>query len=178
MIYEDNALQSGLTIAPENILVRAKATSREDIIQQLGALLERNGYVKDTYTQAVLDREKVFPTGLQTNILGFAIPHTETEHVYKSAIAIAVLAEPVVFQAMDNPLTDISVNVVMMLAISDPKAVVIVLRQVISILEDETALQALIRAATPAEIREIVYGHIQRIAAEMPQEPLAAMAHA
>jgi galactitol PTS system EIIA component len=178
MIHEENAPQSGLTIAPENILVRAKAISREDIIEQLGTLLERNGYVKDTYTQAVLDREKVFPTGLQTNILGFAIPHTDTEHVYKSAVAIAILTEPVVFQAMDSPLTDISVNVVMMLAISDPKAVVMVLRQVISILEDEAALQALLRASTPAEIREIVNGHMQRIAAEMPQEPLGEMAHA
>jgi len=178
MIHEEDAVQGDLTIAPENILVRAKATSREDIIEQLGTLLERNGYVKDTYTRAVLGREKVFPTGLQTNILGFAIPHTETEHVNKSAIAIAILDEPVVFQAMDNPLTDISVHVVMMLAISDPKAVVMVLRQVISILEDEAALQALIRAGTPEEIREIVYEHIQRIAADMPQEPLGEMAHA
>ncbi len=154
---------SNLDISENNILVGVDAGSREEVIRQLGALLETNGYVKDTFTQAVLDREVVFPTGLQTSVMGFAIPHTDTEHVNRSAVAIATLNHPVVFQAMGSPDEVVSVDVVMMLAISDPKMVVHVLRKVISILEDEQALQAFEKVSSKQEVRAIVEAHIQKM---------------
>jgi len=150
----------GLAIETENILVKAHVNNSDEIMRQLGSLLFQNGFVKDTYIQAVLDREKIFPTGLQTNILGFAIPHTDTEHVNKPAVAIATLDQPVTFRAMDNLEVEIPVNIVMMLAISDPKSVVNVLRKVISILEDEPALFILLKATTKEEIKQAVYLHI------------------
>jgi PTS system galactitol-specific IIA component len=158
----DNELNlEGLVIETENILVSAHASNSEEIIRQLGSLLFENGFVKDTYIQAVLDREKIYPTGLQIPSLGFAIPHTDIEHVNKPAVAIATLEKPVSFRAMDNPEAEIPVNIVMMLAISDPKSVVNVLRKVISILEDEPALLILLKATTKEEIKQAVYMHIR-----------------
>ncbi len=49
MIRHDKAPRD-LTIDRENIMVRVKASSREDIIRQLGALLHATGYVKETQT--------------------------------------------------------------------------------------------------------------------------------
>jgi len=157
----NKANPEGLAIETENILVKAHANSSADIIRQLGSLLFQNGFVKDTYIQAVLDREELFPTGLQIPSLGFAIPHTDTEHVNKAAVAIATLDQPVTFRAMDNPDVEVPTNIVMMLAISDPKSVVTVLRKVISILEDEPALLILLNAKSKEEIRQVVYRHIR-----------------
>ena len=168
----------GLALREENILVQAGADSRAEIIAQLGALLFEHGLVKETFIQAVLDREKVYPTGLQTSILGFAIPHTDTEHVLRPALAIATLREPVVFQAMGDPETSIPVRVVMMLAIRDPKAVVHVLRKVISILEDGEALTGLLGARSRGEIRQIVQTHIQKMTDEVGQEASTEISHA
>ncbi len=173
----ENGALEGLAIRDENILVNAAAASSEDIIRQLGALLQANGFVKDTFVQAVLDREKVYPTGLQTTILGFAIPHTDTEHVNSPALAIATLSQPVVFQAMGDPETSVSVQVVMMLAISDPKAVVHVLSKVISILEDSEALTGLLGASSREEIRKIVHTHIQKMPDEISKESSAEISH-
>jgi PTS system galactitol-specific IIA component len=153
-----------LSINEENILVRLKAQNRAGVIRRLGGLLYENGYVKETYTQAVLDREEIFPTGLETTLLGFAIPHTDTEHVLRPAIAIATLEQPVVFQGMGAPDTSIPVKIVMMLAIRDPKAVVQTLRSVISILENEKALEALTKATNKQEIKEIVEDHMRIMA--------------
>jgi PTS system galactitol-specific IIA component len=178
MAQLENRALEGLAIRDENILVHAAAASSEDIIRQLGALLRANGFVKDTFVQAVLDREKAYPTGLQTNILGFAIPHTDTEHVISPAVAIATLTQPVIFQAMGDPETSVSVQVVMMLAISDPKAVVHVLRKVISILEDSEALTGLRGASSREEIREIVHTHIQKMPDEISSESSAEISHA
>src|SRR5271169_503169 len=92
---ENEVMLEGLAIEECNILVKASAASSTDIIQQLGALLYNNGFVKETYVQAVIDREQIYPTGLQTSELGFAIPHTNTEHVSRPAVAIATLEQPV-----------------------------------------------------------------------------------
>lgn len=173
---DDKGLE-GLSLRDENILVQVQAGSREEIITQLGSLLFEYGCVKDTFVQAVLDREKVYPTGLQTSILGFAIPHTDTEHVNSPALAIATLREPVVFQAMGDPDTSVSVRVVMMLAISDPKAVVHVLRKVISILEDSEALTGLLGASSREEIRRIVHTHIQKMRDDAITEPSTEINH-
>lgn len=162
MDQTEDVSSSSFDINEDNILVGVEADSREDIIRRLGALLEKNGYVKDSFTEAVLEREVSFPTGLQTSVMGFAVPHTDTEHVKRSAVAIATLSRPVVFQAMDSPDQGVSVDVVMMLAVSDPKMVVPVLRKVLSILEDEKALHALGRVKSRQEVREIVEAHIQK----------------
>ncbi len=174
----DDQTLEGLVLRDENILVQAKADSCEEIIRQLGSLLFEHGLVKDTFVQAVLDREQVFPTGLQTGILGMAIPHTDTEHVNSPALAIATLSQPVVFQAMGDPDTRVSVLVVMMLAISDPKAVVHVLRKIISILEDNEALTGLLGASSREEIRRIVHTHIQKMAVDTSEESSTEIDHA
>jgi PTS system galactitol-specific IIA component len=167
MNSEDEAVDDGLTISEENILVGTDAKSCEEVIQKLGALLYKNGFVRDTFTQAVLDREKVFPTGLQTHTFGFAIPHTDTEHVIKTSLAIATLHEPVLFRAMDNPEINIPVTIVMMLAVRDPKKVIPILRSAISIVEDGDALLALAQASSTLEIKEVVHHHIECFASKV-----------
>jgi galactitol PTS system EIIA component len=160
---KNEVMLEGLAIEERNILVKAHAASAGDIIRQLGGLLHENGFVKDTFVQAVLEREVIYPTGLQTSLLGFAIPHTDTQHVLLPAVAVATLDQPAVFRAMDDPSVEIPVSIVMMLAISNPDSVVHVLRKVISILEDEPALLKIVHAATTTEIRQAVCEHIRSI---------------
>jgi PTS system galactitol-specific IIA component len=164
MELKNEAVEESLAICEENILVQCSAKSCEDIIRKLGVLLYNNGYVRETFTQAVLDREQIYPTGLQTNIVGFAIPHTDTEHVLKASLAIATLPDPVLFRAMDNSDVNVPVTIVMMLAIQDPKKVVQALRSVISILENEEALASLTKASSSLEIKEVVRAHIKSVA--------------
>lgn len=157
-----------LVISTDHILINTKAVSSEDIIRQLGNLLYTHKYVKESYVQAVLDREKVFPTGLQATAMGFAIPHTDACHVDHSTVAIATLQEPVMFRAMDNPEVEIPVSVVMMLAVSDPKQVIETLTGIISILENEDALERIRTAVAPRQIKEAVEAHLQMIRERNP----------
>ena len=126
----------------------------------MGDLLYKNGFVKDTFIEAVLDREIIFPTGLQTKTVGVAIPHTDSEHVEKSTVAIATLASPVIFMGMGYPDLEIPVSIVIMLAISDPKKVVDTLTKVISILENETTIEMVVNASTENAIQSAFLEHI------------------
>ena len=177
MADSDSKAVENMTINEENIVRMLQAGDREEVIRRLGGLLFQHGYVKETYVQAVLEREKVFPTGLQTNLLGMAIPHTDTEHVIKPALAIATLAHPVIFQAMGNPEAEVPVTVVMMLAISDPKAVIPVLRSVLFILEKGETLNALTQATTEIEIKAVIQNHIQSMASMLSSETTSDSTH-
>ena len=56
------------------------------MIEELSHILYKKGYVKESYTSAILEREKQFPTGLKTPGINIAMPHTYPEHVIKPAI--------------------------------------------------------------------------------------------
>ncbi len=161
MSNSEESTLANFTIDEKLILVKENAASPEEIIRKLGGLLFENGFVKDTYTQAVLDREKVYPTGLQARMAGVAIPHTDTDHVLKPAIAIATLAEPVTFQMMATPDENVQVEIVIMLAVHDAKLVIPVLRKVIFILENDEALVAMKNAETKTDIKMAMMKHIE-----------------
>ena len=154
---------SGINLDIRNILVNHLAQNREDIIRSLGGLLWKNNYVKDTFTEAVLDREIIFPTGLQTKTVGVAIPHTDTEHVIESTVAIATLTSPVVFMGMGYPDLEIPVSIVMMLAVSDKEKVMETLTKVISILENEATIKKLVDASTEQEVQDAFLNHMNSL---------------
>ncbi len=158
---KDNA--SELTLSADLILVNQKVSSKEEIIQKLGDLLTEGGFVKDTYTKAVLDREIVYPTGLAARVTGVAVPHTDTEHVNRSAVAVATLTDPVIFNGMGAPKTEIPVHVVMMLAIHDKTQVIPILRKVILIIEKDEVLKKIWEAEDAGTIKEAMQKHIQSI---------------
>ena len=151
------------TIDESLILIKESAQTREAIIRKLGNLLFKQGFVKDTYTQAVIDREKVFPTGLPARKAGVAIPHTDTEHVIKPAIAIATLENPVSFNMMGSPDNEIQVEIVIMLAVHDAKLVVPTLRKIIFILENDEALLAIKNADSKTTIKDTMINHIESL---------------
>lgn len=129
---------------PENLILPLNADDKEDAIMQLGDLLYRNGYVKETFTPAVLARESCFATGLPTKIMGIAIPHTDSIHVNKRAIAVGILSKPVRFCIMgDLEDTETDVSLIMMLAVPDKKDVMTVLEQVMGIIKRENFLKDL-----------------------------------
>ncbi len=151
----------GLVVTEDNIIIGLSGSSYQDVIRTLAEKLYDGGFVKDTYVQAVLDREEVFPTGLQVEEAGVAIPHSDAEHVITSTLGIATLEQPVEFRAMAEPDKIIPVTIVMMLAVADPKKVVLVLRKVINILKNGAAIKALNAAKTTLEAKQVLLDHIQ-----------------
>jgi len=67
---------------PQAIELQSEAKTNEEIIRILAGKLEKLGYVKPSYADAVVSRELTMPTGLplerEENV---AVPHTDPEHV-------------------------------------------------------------------------------------------------
>lgn len=131
------------------------AVDSSDAIEQLGKLLLKAGYVEDTFVDAVIEREKVFATGLPTPEIQVAIPHADPEHVRKTAIAIGVLPEPVEFGEMGNPIDTVEVNLICMLAVREADFLVSLLQQLVAIFQDTGTLHQLISATSTEEVAGI-----------------------
>lgn len=116
-----------------------EVNDKESAIEDLSNLLYANGYVKEGFLNGVLEREIKYPTGLKTISGGFAIPHTDTIHVKKTAVAVARLNRPVFFFEMGGtPENKVEVDIIFMLAIHDPDDVMPILQRIIKIIQDET----------------------------------------
>lgn len=122
------------------ILFDVEAKNKEELIKLLADKLYDAGYVKDTFLNAVLEREKVYPTGLPTGGVKVALPHTYAEHVLKPIIVIANLKNPVAFKEMGNGVNDIMAELVFMLAVTDPKNEVTLLQKLMGIFSKEDVL--------------------------------------
>ena len=124
----------------------------------MGGKLTNEGYAKESYVQALKDRERDFPTGLVMNDEGLAIalPHTAIEHVNKAATSIARLKNPVEFHVMGGDKHETcQVKLVFMLCVDDPNAHLEALQRIVAILQDQEFLKKLVTVQSNEELIEL-----------------------
>lgn len=138
------------------IMTNLEASGSEDIMEKIGGALIREGYAKETYIEALNKREKEFPTGLDVDGFGVAIPHTDVSHILKQGIAIGVLKNPVTFTQMGTDDEEVEVKLVFMLAVLDPNGHIDQLQQVLKIIQDKEVLNKITEAKKPEEIIDII----------------------
>ncbi|MGC8786562.1 MAG: PTS sugar transporter subunit IIA [Anaerolineae bacterium] len=143
------------------ILTPMNAESAVDAITQLGTLLEKGGFVKESFVPAVIKREQEFATGLPTAEVGVAIPHTDIEHVLKQAIAIGVLKNPVEFGEMGNPGSTVPVQIVCLLAVAKSEILVKILQSLVEMFQTPGLLKQIVQAKNSSEIIKIFQQYCQ-----------------
>ena len=139
---------------PRTVIVGLEAENSTEVIQSLGSKLMEAGYVHGTFIEAALTREKSLPTGLPLGgEYNAAIPHTDIEHVIKSALGMATLKAPVDFQNMIEPEESVPVRLVFILALDQPKAQIEMLQEIAGVLQDAALVAKLMEAQTFADVQ-------------------------
>lgn len=134
-------------------------SAMEDVMTRMGGALTSAGYAKDTYVGALIEREKEYPTALDVDGYGVAIPHTPVEHINKTAIAVALLQDPVEFIEMGSDDDKVAVRIVFMLCIAGQPGVhdhLDELQRVLAIIQDTAVLDKLLAAESADEIMNII----------------------
>lgn len=127
----------------ENKIVKLKANNlknNKEVLSNLADYLIEEKMVKPSFKNAVLEREDSYPTGLQFDGYGIALPHTDSEHVIKSQIAIMTLEKPVKFIEMASSDKEIDVKTIFMLALKDSNQHIKILQKVMELLQDKEAM--------------------------------------
>lgn len=84
------------------ILNNLVAQDRNDLFKQVATVLEREGYVKSSYLDALNKREDEFPTGVKTEYLPIALPHADPINVKKPFIAVVQLKNTIHVRQMGS----------------------------------------------------------------------------
>lgn len=129
------------------ICLNLDAKNAEDAIENLGIRLYIDGYVRDTFVDAALAREKKLPTGLPLGgDINAAIPHTDIIHVLKPGVAMATLKRPVIFKNMVQPEEDVSVRLVFLLSLEHPHSQIEMLQEIAGVLQKPEIVEKLMAA--------------------------------
>lgn len=150
-------MQKLLSLLNENLIfINMNVSTNKEAIERMSQKMSEYGYVKESFQKAVLQREANYPTGLETNVTGVAIPHTDAVHVIKEAIAIGVLDSPVKFNMMGMNDQTVNVEIIFLLAISETHGQLQALQELMSLFQSPTSLKKLKEAKSAREIIETI----------------------
>lgn len=140
------------------ILENLSAASAQEVIYALAETLHQAGLVSAEYGAQTWAREQEHPTGLPTRPFCIAFPHADAAGVFQSALAVARLAQPVVFQNMADPEESLDVHLVIMLANRSPEEQIQTLRNLAMLFGEPEKLVELRNQSTP----ELAYQWLRR----------------
>lgn len=140
----------------DNIYLNIEGNTFSEVLKNVSDILFEKDQVKETFYQAVLDREKVFPTGLEFPDYNVAIPHTDPVHVNTNSIVVIKPNNPVVFRDMGTNSKDLQTSVILLLLISKSEEQVAVLSGIIKKFANPETYQAIMDSTSQEEIYSII----------------------
>lgn len=104
----------------ELISLELKGENEVEVFQQVAKHLTELGFVNEGYLNGIITREEKFPTGLITQHVNIALPHSDPEYVEKPFVYIARLKDEVKVKQMGDS-QEMKVKNLFFLGIKDPK---------------------------------------------------------
>lgn len=145
-----------MVFSEEIIFFNQECNDKQAALKKLADQFQQKELVKESFYQAILDRENNYPTGLSINGIGVAIPHTDAVHVNKSQIGFMSLAKPVVFKDMVDDQHEIEVSVIFMLGLLKSGQQVEMLQKLVALFQDKSLLEEVIACSDRAEFKAIM----------------------
>ncbi len=139
-------------IDKRHVKVGLKADSREEALRLAGQMFLDTGCVKESFIDAILEREELYPTGLNLKYNAIAMPHTTPQHVNRPGIALVKLEKPVVFMHMGSTGEKVEAEMIFMMAITDPEEQIHNLKKIMTLFMDEELVGRFRDAASEEEL--------------------------
>ena len=138
-----------------------EADNQEQLFDQVATLLEEKKVVTDTYRSALIEREKMFPTGLDMEFLGkelpnVAIPHTDTIHNLTENVVVVRLAKPVTFHNMIAPDKEVEVSLLFFIINNSNSSQTNILAQLMDFFTGNGHLEALSKLTDPEALYQYI----------------------
>jgi len=138
----------------ENVLVfrDLEFSTSTEVLNFLSSKLYERGYVKKEYQIAIIEREKIYPTGLPSRDIKVAIPHATHTLVNKAALSVGILKTPVEFRSMGDSNIKLNVQIIIMLALKEPHGHIEMLKKIVKLIKNPEILKSIINAYSIEEV--------------------------
>jgi PTS system galactitol-specific IIA component len=139
------------------VIINLDAKTSEQALDKICDRLLEKGFIRDSFREAVKERERIYPTGIKTMNCGVAIPHVEPQHVIKNGICIVTLKYPLAFGEMGGDENDmVSVEclfVYLLKALDENKKIIANAMNILQNVEDLNSIRV---SASENEICEVI----------------------
>ncbi|MBQ9036774.1 MAG: PTS sugar transporter subunit IIA [Erysipelotrichaceae bacterium] len=150
----ENTLKS--QIKPELMFLNYEASDKLALLEQMSDWLFEHGYVKEGFKHSIIEREKVYPTGLKLDSIQFAIPHTDADMVINPGVVFIQLKDRVEFTEMATFDSKVNAKVIFMLLLHKDGSQVELLQDIIARCTAEGFISSLEEAKSPEEVLAII----------------------
>jgi len=137
------------------IFTNIQLRKSEEVIKLLGEALLKNKYVKNDFVKAAIEREKKFPTGLDTPI-PIALPHADANFTLKKGFAIATLKHSVAFKSMGASDKILPIRIVLIPVLTQKSKDNITFYELLERCRDSKIAHGLLECNSSEEIKEIL----------------------
>ena len=134
------------------IFVQETFSNSIEIFEQVYEHALELGWVRSDFLERIKQREETFPTGIQLEKFGAAIPHTDAECILTEFVAVITNKEPVQFTSMEDKNKKVNTDVIFILGLNQPHAQLEMLQSLMGLLQNETVLSELLLATTENEL--------------------------
>lgn len=141
------------------IHLEVEGATEEAIFEKVAAQLRDLGFVNEGYLRGITAREQKFPTGLITQHVNIALPHSDPEYVEKPFVYIARLKNEVKVKQMGDS-QEMGVKNLFFLGIKDPKGQVGLLQAFMELFMEEEFVTRFINAQDEADIYQLFTANI------------------
>ncbi|MFD1317592.1 PTS sugar transporter subunit IIA [Loigolactobacillus zhaoyuanensis] len=153
---DDTALKVSDYLREPLILLNTSFNNTDELFTGVNEIAFEKGFVTDQFLPKIKARESTFPTGLQLEDRGVAIPHTDADTIKKEFVAIVVNQQPISFKRMDDPESTTPVKVAFVLGLNQPHAQLEMLQSLMGIIQDKAVLDKLETASNKQEVQQIL----------------------
>lgn len=135
-------------------------TNNNQLFEEVTELLLENNAVRESFLDAIIDREAKFPTGLETagfveNGYNAAIPHVECEYCKSDALVFVLSKKPILWRDMVFK-KELEVNFFVFIISSSGGVHMLLLPKVIEVLKDIEFQEGLKKVIEVGEFERLV----------------------
>lgn len=138
------------------VFINETFESTDSFFETIGQKSIDLDFSKETFIKKLKEREIEFPTGLQLDKYGVAIPHTDPDCINKEFISVVTLEKPVIFRSMANKDDEVEVSVVFILGLKTAKNQLHILQTLMSVIQNEELMNELMEATDKKELISIL----------------------
>lgn len=142
------------------IFLNYETQSAIDFLKKMTHELVARNIVTDTYLDAIIEREKTYPTGLPSEPFPVAIPHGDPIHVIKPCIVVVRPSEPVEFGEMGTIDKTVKAKYIFMLVVKKMSSQIGLLQSLIEMFMNPQAMDELDQATSSTEILQVLHKYI------------------
>ena len=147
-------------LSPDLVFIGIEAQTSEELLGKLGERLDERGLIKGSWHEAILERERNYPTGLQCQAVAVAIPHTDPQNIERPYIAVVKPTSPVEFMPMTGG-DPVQAELIVNLGIVHADGQVKILQLLMLTFMDDEAVADIMAQDTPQALYDALIKHMR-----------------